>query len=74
MLMLLPFGLLLLLAQLAHGGVAFAIPLVVLPQALVLVRDFWREPPGPVFNRLLVRSARFQLLFAASLRVAILLA
>ena len=73
-LMLLPFGLLPVLAQQAHGGVALAIPLVVLPQALVLVRDFWREPPGPVFNRLLARSARFQVLFAASLSMAILLA
>ncbi len=73
-LMLLPFGLLPWLAQPAHGGVAFAIPLVVLPQALVLVRDFWRQAPGPVFNWLLVRSARLQLLFAASLCLAILLA
>jgi len=37
------------------------------------VRRFWREAPGPAFNALLARTARFQVLFAALLCVAIVL-
>jgi 1,4-dihydroxy-2-naphthoate octaprenyltransferase len=42
--------------------------------AFGLVRRFWRERPGPAFNALLARTAKFQVLFAAALCVAILLA
>jgi 1,4-dihydroxy-2-naphthoate octaprenyltransferase len=37
------------------------------------VRRFWREPPGPAFNALLAQTAKFQVMFAALLCVALLL-
>ena len=72
-LILLPFGLLAALAVEARIGLALLIPLLALPMALGLVRRFWRETPGPAFNALLARTARFQVLFAVLLSVAILL-
>ncbi|MFZ2653069.1 MAG: 1,4-dihydroxy-2-naphthoate octaprenyltransferase, partial [Burkholderiaceae bacterium] len=72
-LMLAPFVLLGALA-LATGRVfSMLIPLLCLPMAVALVRRFWRETPGPAFNALLARTARFQLLFSALLCVAIVL-
>jgi 1,4-dihydroxy-2-naphthoate octaprenyltransferase len=68
-----PFGLLAVLASLTPIGTSLLLPALSLPMALGLVRDFWRERPGPAFNPLLARTAKFQVLFAALLCVAILL-
>jgi len=48
-------------------------PWLSLPMAFGLVRRFWREPPGPAFNALLAQTAKFQVMFAALLCVALLL-
>ena len=72
-LILLPFALLAPLAVEVRIGLALLIPLLALPTALGLVERFWREAPGPAFNALLARTARFQVLFAVLLCVAILL-
>ena len=64
LLMLAPFALLLPLALLTRPHVALLLPLAALPLARSLVRRFWRETPGPAFNALLARTARFQVLFA----------
>ena len=52
---------------------AHLIPLLALPMAIGLVRRFWRETPGPAFNDVLARTARFQVLFSVLLCIAILL-
>jgi 1,4-dihydroxy-2-naphthoate octaprenyltransferase len=59
---LLPFALLLLIDGNLPRGHAWP-ALFALPFALALVRAFVREPPGPGFNRILVRTAQVQLLF-----------
>jgi 1,4-dihydroxy-2-naphthoate octaprenyltransferase len=41
--------------------------------AILLVSRFWREAAGPEFNRLLARTARFQVAFALLLCVAVVL-
>ena len=66
--MLAPYLLLPLLAP-ALGWLA-ALPLLSLPLALKLIRDFRREAPGPVFNRILAATAGLQLLFALLLVLA----
>jgi len=73
LLMLAPFALLLPLALLTRPRAALLLPLLALPAALSLVRRFWRETPGPRFNALLAHTARFQVLFALLLSVALLL-
>ncbi|HSW22490.1 MAG TPA: 1,4-dihydroxy-2-naphthoate polyprenyltransferase [Burkholderiaceae bacterium] len=72
-LMLGPFVLLAVLASQTRIGASLLLPLLSLPMAVGLVRRFWREPHGPAFNALLARTARFQVLFAALLCVAIVL-
>jgi len=73
-LMLGPFALLAVLASQTRIGTSLLLPALSLPMAFGLVRRFWRERPGPAFNALLARTAKFQVLFAALLCVAILLA
>jgi len=68
-----PFALLAVLAAQTSIGGSLLLPGLSLPMALGLVRGFWRERPGPAFNALLARTAKFQVLFAALLCVAILL-
>jgi len=72
-LVLAPFALLGILEWQTRFGAALAIPLLALPMAIALVRRFWRETPGPVFNALLARTARFQVLVSGLLCLAILL-
>lgn len=72
-LLLLPYALLALLARTTGLSESLLIPLLTLPLALGLVRQFWREAPGPAFNPLLARTAQFQVLFSLLLCVAILL-
>lgn len=74
LLMGLPHALLPVLAALTPLGVTLLVPLLTLPMGWGLVRQFWRERPGPLFNRLLARTALYQVLFAVSLCVAIVLA
>jgi 1,4-dihydroxy-2-naphthoate octaprenyltransferase len=73
-LVLAPFALLVPLAMQIRAGIALALPVLTLPLELGLVRAFWRETPGPAFNPLLARTARFQVVFSILLGAAILLA
>jgi 1,4-dihydroxy-2-naphthoate octaprenyltransferase len=73
LLMLAPFALLCALAALTRLGITLVVPLLTLPMAVTLVRRFWRETPGPAFNPLLAQTAKFQVLFAMLLCVAIVL-
>jgi len=68
-----PFALLAVLASQTRIGASLLLPLLSLPMALGLVRGFWRERPGPAFNPLLARTAKFQVVFAALLCVALVL-
>lgn len=72
-LMLAPFALLGALARLTPLSATLLIPLLALPMAAALVRRFWRETPGPAFNALLARTAKFQVLFSVLLCAGILL-
>jgi 1,4-dihydroxy-2-naphthoate octaprenyltransferase len=72
-LVLAPFALLPLLAAETRIGLTLLVPLLALPMALDLTRRFWIETPGPVFNKLLAGTARFQVLFSVLLCVGILL-
>jgi 1,4-dihydroxy-2-naphthoate octaprenyltransferase len=72
-LMLGPFALLAVLASQTRVGMSLLLPCLSLPMAFGLVRRFWREPPGPAFNALLAQTAKFQVMFAALLCVALLL-
>jgi 1,4-dihydroxy-2-naphthoate octaprenyltransferase len=74
LLLLLPYALLGVLAQRTRVGWPLLIPLLSLPLAIALVRQFWREVPGPAFNPLLARTAKFQVLLSLLLCVALLLA
>ncbi len=69
LLMVLPFAAVPLLAPLssAWGWLPFA----VLPWALVLVRRFCVDEPGPRFNVLLASTAKFQLALSALIGVAV---
>ena len=74
LLVLAPFALLPLLGLETRVGASLLVPMLALPNAIGLVRRFWREPPGPLFNALLAQTARFQVMFSILLCVAILLA
>lgn len=65
LLMLLPFALLPVLALAAAPG--WLLALAALPWALLLVRRFATQAPGPVFNELLADTARLQLAFGVLL-------
>ncbi len=67
-LMLLPFPLLALLPPGAWAG------LLALPPALACVRDAYRQPPGPAFNRILAATARCQLVLAAACGLGLVVA
>jgi len=72
-LVLAPFALLAALALTTRIGTTLTVPLLALPMAIGLVRRFWRDTPGPAFNTLLAKTARFQVLFSVLLCVGILL-
>lgn len=59
LLMLLPY---LLLFALGHYK-GIWLPVLTLPWAVFLVSRFWREAPGPAFNRILAQTAQLQLGF-----------
>lgn len=61
LLMLGPFLLVPLLPAAQGSRWWLAMPLLLLPWAIVLVSRFLRDPPGPSFNRLLAATAQFQL-------------
>ncbi len=71
LLLLLPFLLPLLLSGFGAG---IWLILILLPMALLLLRNFIREQPGPIFNRYLAQTARLQLLFALLLSIGFHLA
>jgi 1,4-dihydroxy-2-naphthoate octaprenyltransferase len=71
-LLLAPFALLPVMAVLA-GSPALALPLLLLPAALQLRRDFAACPPGKAFNTILFRTFRLELWFAALLSAGALL-
>ncbi len=47
--------------------------LLALPAALLLIRRFWQEAPGPGLNLLLARTAQLQLFFGLLLGIGLLL-
>jgi 1,4-dihydroxy-2-naphthoate octaprenyltransferase len=57
-----PFGIMGAAAAL-EGRIGLALPLLLLPMALRLQRDFLTLPPGPVFNVLLFRTVKLELGF-----------
>ena len=63
---LVPFALAIVLAALARSG-WLALPLLALPWALRLARDFARTPDGPAQNALLVRSVMLEVGFGTLL-------
>ena len=67
-----PFALLPWMAWMANAS-ALMLPLLLLPAALALHRDFVRCPPGTAFNELLFRTFRLELWFAALLSAGALL-
>jgi 1,4-dihydroxy-2-naphthoate octaprenyltransferase len=67
-----PFGLLPLMSWRADAP-AMMLPLLLLPGAWTLRRDFVRCPPGLAFNDLLFRTFRLELWFAALLSAGVLL-
>ena len=69
--MLAPYALLPLLAN-SLGGLA-ALPILSLPLALKLIRRFYREAPGPVFNDILAATAGLQLAHALLLTLAFII-
>ena len=73
-LVLAPFALLPALAGLTRLGVTLLVPLLAAPMAIGLVKRFWNDTPGPAFNPLLARTARFQVVFALLLCVAMVIA
>jgi 1,4-dihydroxy-2-naphthoate octaprenyltransferase len=68
-----PFVLLLPMALLSQAP-ALLLPLLLLPVALRLQRDFGRCAPGKAFNEILFRTFRLELWFAALLSAGALLA
>jgi 1,4-dihydroxy-2-naphthoate octaprenyltransferase len=66
--MLAPYALLPLLAGL---GWPAALPLLTLPLAVQLIRRFYGEAPGPVFNGILAATAGLQLAFALVLTLSL---
>jgi 1,4-dihydroxy-2-naphthoate octaprenyltransferase len=70
--MLLPFVLLPLLAVLTTRSPWFALPLLLIPAALLQIRSFQREVPGAIFNELLARTAKLQFFYSILLSVALL--
>jgi len=73
LLLLAPFALLPAIAWAAGSGWLIA-PALLLPAAWALRRDFVRCPPGLAYNALLFRCFRLQLVFAAALAAAAVLA
>lgn len=69
----LPFALLAPMAALAQAA-TLLLPLLLVPAALALRRDFARTPRGPAFNELLFRTFRLELRFAALLAAGAALA
>lgn len=67
-----PFALLPVMAVLAHAP-ALLLPLLLLPTAWHLRRDFIACPPGTAFNGVLFRTFRLELWFAALLSAGALL-
>jgi len=47
---------------------------IILPRALVTLRSFVQERPGPIFNQILANTAKLQLTFGILLTVGLLLA
>ena len=69
--MLLPFILLPVLAVVTGRAWWLALPFFLLPAVLGQIGRFRREAPGPVFNELLARTAKLQLVFAVLLAIAL---
>ncbi|MGB8432969.1 MAG: 1,4-dihydroxy-2-naphthoate polyprenyltransferase [Burkholderiales bacterium] len=68
-----PYALLLAFERLAHVGWWLLLPLGSAPMAAWIAVRFFRERPGPGFNRILADTAQLQLIFSCLLAVALLL-
>lgn len=69
LLLLVPYGLLAAFGAERTGWIA----VLTLPWAIYLIQCFWREAPGPIFNRILAQTARLQLGFGVLLSLGLLL-
>jgi 1,4-dihydroxy-2-naphthoate octaprenyltransferase len=58
-----PYAMLPLLSAQTGNGLVLLLPLASAPAAAALVRRFWRESPGPAFNRILGQTAVLQVAF-----------
>lgn len=54
-------------AAVTAGSAWLALPIVTMPRAASLLRDFARTPPGPGFNELLFRTVMLEVAFGALL-------
>jgi 1,4-dihydroxy-2-naphthoate octaprenyltransferase len=72
LLMVTPFALLPVFDLLLRGGHAW-LAFGGLPLALLMVRRFFREAPGPAFNRILAQTAQVQLAYGALLCLGLVL-
>lgn len=70
--MVVPFALLPVFDRLLRGGHAW-VALFGLPLALMMVRRFFREAPGPGFNRILGQTAQVQLAYGVLLCIGLVL-
>ncbi len=68
----LPYALILALGRLTHSGWWLLLPLCSAPMAAWIAVRFFRERPGPGFNRILADTAQLQLIFSCLLAVALL--
>jgi 1,4-dihydroxy-2-naphthoate octaprenyltransferase len=66
-----PYALLPVLFAQTGNGFILALPMLSAPVAIALVRRFWRESPGPVFNRILGQTAMLQVAFGMLVAVAL---
>jgi 1,4-dihydroxy-2-naphthoate octaprenyltransferase len=73
LLLVVPYALLLAFDRLAHLGWLLLLPLGSAPMAVWIAVRFFRERPGPGFNRILADTAQLQLTFSCLLAVALLL-
>jgi 1,4-dihydroxy-2-naphthoate octaprenyltransferase len=73
LLLLLPYALVPVMALVAHAP-TLLLPVMLLPVALQLRRDFVHCPRGTAFNDVLFRTFRLELWFAALLSAGALLA
>lgn len=67
-----PFAMLTVFYAQTSNPWTIVLPLAALPAAIHLVRRFWRDTPGPAFNRILGQTAMLQVAFGTLATIALL--